>query len=96
MTGSVNQHGEVQAVGGVNEKIEGFFEVCRGAGTLDGQGVLLPEANVPHLMLRREVRETVAAGQFHVYPIRHVDQALELLTGLPVGRRTPRAIRRAA
>lgn len=87
VTGSVNQHGEVQAVGGVNEKIEGFCEVCRAAGPLAGQGVLLPAANVPHLMLRREVREAVAAEQFHVYPIRHVDQALELLTGLPVGER---------
>ena len=85
VTGSVNQHGEVQAVGGVNEKIEGFFEVCEARGGVDGQGVLLPATNVPHLMLHRPVREAVAAGRFHVYPIRHVDEALELITGMSVG-----------
>ncbi len=85
VTGSVNQRGEVQAVGGVNEKVEGFFDVCRARG-LDGrQGVLLPAANVKHLMLRRDVVEAAAAGQFAVYPVATVDEAVELLTGTPAG-----------
>ena len=87
VTGSVNQLGEVQAVGGVNEKVEGFFEVCRQAGLTGQQGVALPAANVAHLMLRREVREAVAAGQFRIYPLAHVDEALALLTHRPAGRR---------
>ncbi len=87
VTGSVNQLGEVQAVGGVNEKIEGYFEVCRDAGLHGGHGVALPATNVPHLMLRREVREAVEQGRFHIYPLTHVDDALELLTGLPAGAR---------
>jgi predicted ATP-dependent protease len=75
----------VQAVGGVNEKVEGFFDVCRTRG-LDGrQGVLLPAANVKHLMLRRVVVEAAAAGQFAVYPVATVDEAVELLTGVPAG-----------
>ncbi|WP_290633670.1 ATP-binding protein [Aquisalimonas sp.] len=87
VTGSVNQHGEVQAVGGVNEKVEGFFEVCRTAG-LDGtQAVALPAANVPHLMLHRDVRDAVAAGRFQLYPLKHVDDALALSTGMDPGAR---------
>ena len=85
VTGSINQHGEVQAVGGVNQKIEGFFDVCRGAGELAEQGALLPASNVTHLMLRQDVREAVASGRFRIYAIRTVDEALELLTGVPVG-----------
>ncbi|EPC03962.1 hypothetical protein L861_01280 [Litchfieldella anticariensis FP35 = DSM 16096] len=85
VTGSINQHGEVQAVGGVNEKVEGFFQVCRERGELDGKGVLLPAANVEHLMLRPEVREAIAQGHFRVYAISHVDEALELLTGCEAG-----------
>ncbi|WP_254277638.1 Lon protease family protein [Halomonas sp. 3H] len=81
VTGSINQHGEVQAVGGVNEKVEGFFDVCRVRGELAGQAVILPAANVEHLMLKGEVREAMAAGHFHLYGIRHVDEALALLTG---------------
>ncbi|HSH58015.1 MAG TPA: ATP-binding protein [Halomonas sp.] len=81
VTGSINQHGEVQAVGGVNEKIEGFFDVCRARGELAGQAVILPASNVEHLMLKREVREAIEAGEFRVYAVRHVDEALELLTG---------------
>ncbi|NIP72714.1 MAG: AAA family ATPase [Gammaproteobacteria bacterium] len=89
VTGSVNQHGDVQAIGGVNEKIEGFFDVCRARG-LDGtQGVLIPDSNVKHLMLREDVVSTVAEGSFHVYPVRTVDQAIELLTGVPAGERDP-------
>lgn len=87
VTGSVNQHGEVQAIGGVNEKIEGFFDVCRGRGLTGAQGVLIPAANVKHLMLRREVVEAVAAGRFHIYPVVTVDQGIEILTGVPAGER---------
>lgn len=85
VTGSINQHGQVQAVGGVNEKIEGFFDVCRQAGELDGQGVLLPAANVEHLMVRPDVRDAVAAGKFFIYAVSTVDEALQLLSGMEVG-----------
>jgi predicted ATP-dependent protease len=86
VTGSVNQYGQVQAVGGVTEKIEGFFDVCR-ARTLTGtQGVLIPGANRRHLMLRDDVAEAVRAGQFHIWVAQEVDDALELLSGLPSGR----------
>ncbi|MFY0990180.1 Lon protease family protein [Halomonas sp. C05BenzN] len=85
LTGSINQHGEVQAVGGVNEKVEGFFDVCRARGELAGQGVVLPATNVEHLMLKREVREAIEAGSFRVYAVRHVEEALALLTGLALG-----------
>lgn len=80
VTGSINQHGEVQAVGGVNEKIEGYFAVCRACGELDGQAVILPAANVEHLMLSAEVRESMTSGRFRLFAIRHVDEALALLT----------------
>ncbi|MBS4097076.1 MAG: AAA family ATPase [Sulfuricella sp.] len=85
VTGSVNQHGVVQAIGGVNEKIEGFFDVCRARGLTGEQGVLIPAANVKHLMLRHDVVEAVAAGKFHVYAVEHVDQGMELLTGMRMG-----------
>jgi predicted ATP-dependent protease len=88
VTGSVNQHGEVQPIGGVNEKVEGFFDVCLEAGPLTGeQGVLVPRRNVKNLMLRREVVEAVEAGRFHVWAVNTVDEALELLTGRPAGER---------
>ncbi len=87
VTGSVNQHGEVQAIGGVNEKIEGFFDICRARGLAGTQGVLIPTANVQHLMLRRDVIEACAAGQFAVYPITTIDQGLSLLCGRPAGHR---------
>ena len=87
VTGSVNQHGEVQAIGGVNEKIEGFFDICRARGLTGTQGVLIPEANVQHLMLRRDVIEACAAGQFAVYPIATIDRGIALLAGLPAGER---------
>lgn len=89
VTGSVNQHGEVQAIGGVNEKIEGFFDVCRARGLTGDQGVLIPASNVKNLMLRRDVVDAVAAGRFHVYPIESVDQGIEILTGVPAGARDP-------
>lgn len=87
ITGSVNQHGEVQPIGGVNEKIEGFFEVCAARGLSGTQGVIVPEANVQHLMLDRRVVEACAAGRFAVWPARRVEQALGVLAGRPAGLR---------
>lgn len=87
VTGSVNQLGEVQAIGGVNDKIEGFFDICAARGLTGTQGVLIPAANVKHLMLRHDVVEAVAQGRFAVYPVRLVDEAIELLTGIPAGER---------
>jgi len=87
VTGSVNQHGEVQPIGGVNEKVEGFFDACAAKGLTGNQGVLIPEANVEHLMLRQDVIEAAGRGTFHVYPVATVDEAIELLTGLPAGER---------
>ncbi|MGM0769564.1 MAG: Lon protease family protein [Pseudomonadota bacterium] len=85
VTGSMNQHGEVQAVGGVNEKIEGFFDVCREAGDIAEQGVLLPASNVEHLMLRADVCQAIAEDRFRIYPVSDINQAIELLTGLEAG-----------
>lgn len=87
MTGSVNQHGQVQAIGGVNEKIEGFFDICRRRGLSGRQGVLIPASNVKHLMLRADVVAAAAAGKFHIYPVETVDQALTLLLGIDAGER---------
>jgi lon-related putative ATP-dependent protease len=87
VTGSVNQKGQVQAIGGVNEKIEGFFAVCRARGLTGEHGVLIPAANVAHLMLRDAVLAAVRAGQFHVYAVSTVDEGIALLTGLPAGER---------
>ncbi|MEM6497584.1 MAG: Lon-insertion domain-containing protein, partial [Pseudomonadota bacterium] len=85
VTGSVNQWGEVQAIGGVNEKIEGFFDVCKERGLTGQQGVLIPEANVQHLMLRPDVVEAVEQGQFRVHSVEHIDQGIEILTGVKAG-----------
>jgi predicted ATP-dependent protease len=87
VTGSVNQHGEVQAIGGVNEKIEGFFDVCSARRLTGDQGVLVPAANVQHLMLKEEVVEACAAGKFHIYSVATIDQGIEILTGMPAGER---------
>jgi lon-related putative ATP-dependent protease len=87
ITGSVNQHGEAQPIGGVSEKIEGFFDVCQARGLTGEQGVVIPSANVQHLMLRQDVVRAVRDGQFQVYAIETVDQAIELLTGLSAGKR---------
>ncbi len=85
VTGSVDQHGNVQAIGGVNEKIEGFFDICQARG-LDGrQGVLIPAANVKHLMLRQDVVNACTAGKFAVIPVETIDQGIEILTGMPAG-----------
>ncbi|MFP4561055.1 MAG: Lon protease family protein [Thiohalorhabdus sp.] len=89
VTGSVNQHGEVQPIGGVNEKIEGFFDVCSKRGLSGEQGVVIPRANVGHLMLRADVRQAAEAGTFAIYPISRVDEALELFTGMEAGERDP-------
>jgi predicted ATP-dependent protease len=88
VTGSVNQLGEIQPIGGVNEKIEGFFDICKSRRLTGDQGVLIPASNVKHLMLRKDVVEAVAAGKFHIYPVKTVDQGMGLLTGLPAGKRT--------
>ena len=85
VTGSVNQFGEVQAIGGANEKIEGFFEVCKARGLTGDQGVLIPASNVQDLMLHREVVAAARAGKFHVYPITTIQEGIELLTGVPAG-----------
>ena len=87
VTGSVNQHGQVQAIGGINEKIEGFFDVCSARGLTGEQGVLMPLSNVKHLMLRDDVVKAVADGQFHILPVGHIDQGIELLTGVTAGQR---------
>jgi lon-related putative ATP-dependent protease len=87
ITGSVNQHGQVQPIGGVNEKIEGFFDVCRASSLTGDQGVLIPASNVKHLMLRADVVEAAEKGLFHVWPVETVDEAVELLTGVPAGER---------
>ncbi|MGE0255095.1 MAG: AAA family ATPase [Alphaproteobacteria bacterium] len=85
VTGSVNQAGEVQAIGGVNEKIEGFFDVCAAHGLTGEQGVLIPAANVVHLMLRGRVVDAVRAGRFRIFPVETIDQGIAILTGLPAG-----------
>jgi ATP-dependent Lon protease len=83
VTGSVNQWGEVQAIGGVNEKIEGFFDVCRVVGCTGNQGVLIPASNVRNLILRDDVVRAVAEGRFHIYPVKTVDEGLAILTEKP-------------
>ena len=85
VTGSVNQHGQVQPIGGVNEKIEGFFDVCKTRGLTGTQGVIIPAANVKHLMLRKEVVDAATAGKFHVYAVDSIDHAVALLSGMPAG-----------
>ena len=85
VTGSVNQFGGVQAVGAINEKVEGFYHLCRARGLTGAQGVVIPAANLPHLMLRAEVVEAVGAGQFHVWCVEHVDDAIGLLSSVPAG-----------
>ena len=85
VTGSINQLGQVQAIGAVNEKIEGFFDICNARGLTGTQGILIPAANIQHLMLRQNVVDAATAGQFHVYAVENIDQAITLLTGLPAG-----------
>ena len=85
VTGSVNQKGEVQPIGGVNEKIEGFYRVCKAKGLTGDQGVLIPQSNVENLMLHHEVVDAVKAGKFHIYPIRTIEEGIEVLTGVAAG-----------
>ena len=87
VTGSVNQKGEVQAIGGVNEKIEGFFEVCKAKGLTGKQGVMIPESNVQNLMLKEEIVDAAKAGKFHIYSARTIDEGIEVLTGVKAGAR---------
>ena len=87
VTGSVNQKGEVQAIGGVNEKIEGFFEVCKAKGFTGQQGVMIPESNMQNLMLKEEVVNAVRAGQFHIYSAKTIDEGIAVLTGIKAGKR---------
>jgi len=87
VTGSVNQKGEIQPIGGVNEKIEGFFDVCKAKGLTGRQGVMIPHLNIDDLMLRKDVVETVKAGKFRIYPVKTIDQGIEILTGVGAGER---------
>jgi predicted ATP-dependent protease len=85
VTGSVNQAGEVQAIGGINEKVEGFYDCCAASGLSGSQGVVFPAANVENLVLRDDVSEALGRGRFHLYPVRTVEEALELFTGRSPG-----------
>ncbi len=87
VTGSMNQQGDIQAIGGINEKIEGFFDVCRIKGLSGTQGVLMPESNVEDLMLREDVMDAVAAGKFHIWPVGRIEQGIEVLTRSAAGKR---------
>jgi predicted ATP-dependent protease len=87
VTGSVNQNGEVQAIGGVNQKIEGHYDVCRLKGLTGAQGVMIPRANVRNLMLRPDVVAAVRAGKFRVYAVATIDEGIEILTGVAAGAR---------
>ncbi len=89
VTGSVNQKGEVQAIGGVNEKIEGFYEVCKAKGLTGKEGVVIPQSNVQNLMLKEEVVEAIKEGRFHIYPVKTIDEGIEVLTGEKAGERLP-------
>jgi ATP-dependent Lon protease len=86
ITGSINQHGDIQPIGGVNEKVEGFFAVCSSKGLNGEQGVIIPQQNVKNLVLKKEVVKAVEEGKFHVYSVKHIDEAIELLTGTPAGK----------
>jgi len=85
VTGSINQNGEIQPVGGINSKIEGFYAACKIKGLTGDQGVIIPRANMKNLVLNEEVLEAVANGRFHIYAISSVDEGMELLTGMKAG-----------
>jgi len=87
VTGSMNQQGDIQAIGGVNEKIEGFFDVCRIKGLSGSQGVMIPATNVEDLMLREDILDAVAAGKFHIWPVAKIEEGIEVLTGMTAGHR---------
>ncbi len=86
VTGSLNQKGEIQPIGAVNEKIEGFFEVCKAKKLTGKQGVIIPHKNIKNLLLRRDVVEAVEQGKFHIYPVRTIDDGIEILTGIKAGK----------
>jgi predicted ATP-dependent protease len=90
ITGSINQFGQIQAIGGVNDKIEGFFDICARRGLTGDQGVLIPHANVKHLMLRRDVVDAVERGVFDIFPVETIEEAVELMMGRPAGLRDER------
>ena len=92
VTGSVNQRGQVQPIGGVNEKVEGFFDTCKARGLTGEQGVVIPSANAKHLMLRQDVVEAAEAGDFHVYAVSTVDEAVALLTNVATGERDDQGV----
>jgi Lon-like ATP-dependent protease len=85
VTGSVNQRGEIQPIGGVNEKIEGFFRACRERGLTGSQGVLIPRANLDNLMLSKDVIDAVASSAFHIYPVSTIEEGIEILCGIAAG-----------
>ena len=87
VTGSINQQGDIQAIGGVNEKIEGFFDVCRIKGLTGTQGVMMPDSNVEDLMLREDILDAVTAGKFHIWPVAKIEQGIEILTGTVAGQK---------
>ena len=87
ITGSVNQYGDVQPIGAVNEKIEGFFDICQARGLTGEQGVIIPQTNMMHLMLRADVVQAVRDGKFHIFAVSRLDEAVELLSGMPSGGR---------
>ena len=87
VTGSINQKGDIQPIGGVNEKIEGFYAVCKARGLSGAEGVIIPRQNVSDLMLDQEVVDAVEKGQFHIYPVKHIDEGIEILTGVKAGRK---------
>jgi lon-related putative ATP-dependent protease len=89
VTGSVNQRGDVQAIGGVNEKLEGFFEVCKAKGLTGQQGAMIPASNVQNLMVKEELLEAAKTGKFSIYPVRTIDEGIEFLTGVPAGEQLP-------
>ena len=89
VTGSVNQNGEIQPIGGVNQKIEGFFDVCKVRGLTGTQGVMIPHQNIGDLMLRKDIVTAVSEEKFHIYPVKTIDQGIEILTGVPAGEKKP-------
>ncbi len=87
VTGSINQKGEIQSIGGVNQKVEGFFDVCKAKGLIGTQGVMIPETNIPDLMLREDVVDAIKDNQFHLYTVKNIDQGIEILTGKKAGQK---------
>jgi predicted ATP-dependent protease len=92
VTGSVNQRGEIQPIGGVNQKIEGFYDVCKEMGLSGDQGVLIPHQNVRNLMLREDIVDVVKEGRFHVFSVKTINEGIEILTGIPAGERDDEGI----